>query len=241
MVQAGEVGEINAVRVSYLQGSLRRRRTPEQQKRFEWKTDPMRAGASGCFGDIGIHAYNMLRFVTGLPPGQVCCRLHTFEPEGRLDDYGVAVLLFRSGALATITASRISHGRENDLRLEIDGTRGALEWRQEEPNRMWFRVNGRPHQLYTRDPKVMDATLAQLSCRVPAGCPEGFLQAFANVYTAAYADMIVRAAGRKGDGNKGLYPGVTDGVDGVNFVTRCVASSHEGGAWVSLEHPQVQP
>src|SRR5262249_36904278 len=88
MVHAGELGEVNAVRACSLQGSLRWQRTPEQQRRFAWKSDPARAGASGCFGDIGIHAYNLVRFVTGLPPEQVACLLHTFEPAGRLDDYG---------------------------------------------------------------------------------------------------------------------------------------------------------
>jgi predicted dehydrogenase len=240
MVRGGDLGEINAVRVSYLQGSLRRRRTPEQQKRFAWKTDPERAGASGCFGDIGIHAYNLLRFITGLPPGQISCRLHTFEPEGRLDDYGVALLRFQNEALGTITASRISHGRENDLRIEIDGTKGALDWRQEEPNKLMFRVNGQPHRVYTRDPNAPFLTdTARGSCRLPGGHPEGFFEAFANIYTAAYADIIARAAGREWDGSRSLYPGIADGVDGMTFIARCVASSREGGAWMPLHHPLV--
>jgi predicted dehydrogenase len=241
MILSGELGEINAVRASYLQGSLRRKRTPEQQRRFAWKTDPERAGASGCFGDIGIHAYNLVRFTTGLKPGQVSCRLCTFEPGGRLDDYGAAVVQFGNGALGTITASRISHGRENDLWIEIDGTRGSLEWHQEEPNRLWLRINGQPQRLYTRDPSAPHiTTLARSSCRLPAGHPEAFLEAFANVYTAIYADMIAQATGQKWDRNQSLYPNVADGVDGVYFVARCVISSKQNGAWTSLEHPMVR-
>src|SRR6516225_4616726 len=158
MVRGGELGEIHAVRVGYLQGSLYRQRTPEQLKRFAWKTDPQRAGASGCFGDIGIHAYNLLRFISGLRLQRVSCHLRTYYPDDRLDDYGTAVMQFYGGALATITASRVSHGRENNLWIEIDGTRGALEWRQEEPNQLWLRVHGQPLRLLTRDPAASHAT-----------------------------------------------------------------------------------
>jgi predicted dehydrogenase len=235
MVRNGDIGDVHAIRASYLQGSLYRQRTPEQRRRFAWKTDPTRAGMSGCFGDIGIHAHNLIRFVSGLRPLEVSCHLRTFHPEGRLDDYGAAVLRFQNGALGTITASRVSHGRENDLRLEIDGTRGSLEWRQEEPNRMWFRVNGQPHRLFTRDPAAgHSSNSARLASRLPAGHPEGFLQAFANVYTAAYADMIARASGQKWTESQRLYPNVEDGVEGVRFVAQCVASSRDNGAWKNL-------
>jgi predicted dehydrogenase len=238
MVLGGELGEVNAVRVAYVQGSLRRRRTPEQLRRFAWKTDPQRAGISGCFGDIGIHAYHLFRFTTGLAAERVACQLCTFESGGRLDDYGHAVLQLAGGALGTVTASRISHGRENDLRIEIDGTRGSLAWRQEEPNQMWLRVNGQPHRLYTRDPGAGYLTeTAKASCRLPGGNPEAFLEAFANVYTAAYADMIARSSGHQVDSSKSLYPNVADGVDGVNFVTQCVASSRQDGAWIPLGRP----
>jgi predicted dehydrogenase len=231
LVRAGELGEVQAVRVRYLQGSLYRQRTPEQQRRFAWKTDPARAGASGCFGDIGTHAYHLLRFVTGLLPEQVSCHLCVFQPGGRLDDYGTAILRLAGGAVGTVTASRVSHGRENDLRVEVDGTGASLEWHQEEPNRMLVRANGRPHRVGTRDP-----TAAPLSCRLPAGHPEGFLEAFANVYTAAYEAIAARAAGRPWDERAALYPTAADGVDGMAFVTQCVASSKERGAWMPLRH-----
>jgi predicted dehydrogenase len=241
MVQSGELGEINAIRALYLQGTLRRQRTPEQQRRFAWKVDPARAGASGCFGDIGIHAYNLVRFITRLVPGQLSCQLHAFTTGGPLDDYGFAIIRFQGGALGTITASRISHGRENDLRIEIDGTKGSLAWRQEEPNQMQLSVNGHPHRLYTRDPNApYTADTARTSCRLPGGHPEGFLEAFANVYTAAYGDMVARALGQPFDHANTLYPNVSDGVDGLNFVTQAVCSSQEGGAWQSLDHLWVR-
>lgn len=256
MVHSGELGEIQAVRVTYLQGSLRRQRTPEQQRRFAWKTDPTRAGPSGCFGDIGIHAFNLTRFISGLRPESISCRLESFE-KMPLDDYGSAVLRFRGGALGTLTASRISHGRENDLSIEIDGTRSALAWRQEEPNAMMFRRNGRPHQIITRDPGLSlspssvaeersphapreDSGVVSLhsfraSCRLPAGHPEGFIQAFANVYLATFDDMIAQAGGHQVENAPRLYPTIHDGVEGVAFVAQCLASSQAGGKWMPFE------
>ncbi len=235
MVLQGELGRIHAVRAGYLQGSLYRQRTPEQQRRFAWKTDPARAGVSGCFGDIGIHAYNLVRFITGLEPEQVSCHLRIFHPEGRLDDYGNAVVQFQNGAMGTITASRVSHGRENNLWIEIDGNFGSLEWRQEEPNSLWLRVHGQPHRLFTRNPNAEFTTEAvRRSCRLPAGHPEGFLQAFANVYTAVFDHILIQAAGQTLDEGRRLYPDVNAGVEGVQFVTQCVASSQDRGAWKEL-------
>jgi predicted dehydrogenase len=238
MVRSGELGDINAVRAFYIQGWLRKRLEKEGQKQAGWRTDPAKSGAAGCFGDIGTHAYNLGRFITGLLPDQISCTLRIFEPGRALDDYGTAIIKYQTGAVGTVTASQISHGRENDLWIEIDGTKGALEWHQEEPNKMLFRVNGQPHRLYTRDPNAPWTTdTAKSSCRLPSGHPEAFLEAFGNIYTAAYADMVARASGQKVDGSKSLYPNVADGVDGMNFITQAVASSKAGGSWLPLKHP----
>ena len=238
MVRSGEVGEISAIRASYIQGWLRTRLEKESQKQASWRTDPKRSGAAGCFGDIGTHAYNLARFITGLLPEQVSCVLKTFEAGRQLDDYGVAAIRYQQGALGTVTASQISHGRENDLWIEIDGTKASLEWHQEEPNKMLVRANGQPHRIYTRDPNAPYASAtAKASCRIPSGHPEGYLEAFANIYTAAYGDMAARASGQRVDATKSLYPNVADGVDGMNFITQCVASSKEDGHWRPLKHP----
>jgi predicted dehydrogenase len=238
MIRSGELGEINAVRAFYVQGWLRRRLERDKQKQASWRTDPKRSGAAGCFGDIGTHAYNLGRFITGLLPDQVSCILKTFEAGRELDDYGIAAIRYQNGGLGTVTASQISHGRENDLWIEVDGTKGALEWHQEEPNKMLFRVNGQPHRLYTRDPNAPFTTeTAKASSRLPSGHPEAFFEAFANIYTAAYTDMAARAGGQKVDSSKSLYPNVADGVDGMNFITQCVASSKQDGHWLSLKHP----
>jgi len=238
MVQNKELGEIQAIRTFYIQGWLRSRLEKQKQKQASWRTDPKRSGAAGCFGDIGTHAYNLGRFITGLIPDHVSCNLKIFEAGRELDDYGVAVIRYQNGALGTVTASQISHGRENDLWIEIDGTEGAIEWHQEEPNKMLVRVNGQPHRLYTRNPNAPFMTGAgKSSCRLPGGHPEAFFEAFANVYTAAFDDMAARSAGKRFDAVNSLYPNVADGVDGMNFITQCVASSKSGGSWLSLKHP----
>jgi predicted dehydrogenase len=241
MVKSGELGEINAVRAFYIQGWLRTKLESEGQKQAAWRTDPARSGAAGCFGDIATHAYNLSRFITGLIPDQISCHLKTFAPARPLDDYGAAIIRFGNGALGTVTASQISHGRENDLWIEVDGAKGSLEWHQEEPNKMLVRSNNKPHQIYTRAGGSYLTPIAAASTRIPSGHPEAFLEAFANIYTAAYQDMIGRASGKKVDSAHSLYPNVADGVDGMNFITQAVASSAEQGAWKSLRHPLCRP
>ena len=241
MILSGELGEINAVRVHYLQGWLRKRLESENQKQAAWRTDPAKSGAAGCFGDIGTHAYNLARYMTGLKSGSVSCHLKIFESGRRLDDYGQAVIRFENGALGSVTASQISHGRENDLFIEIDGTKGALQWRQEEPNQMIVRRNGQPHAIYTRDPNApyMNES-GKAACRLPSGHPEAFFEAFANIYRAAYDNMALRATGGKFDPVNTIYPNVNDGVEGMFFIQQCVASSAADGAWVSLKHPRAR-
>ena len=238
MILGGELGEIQAIRSNYIQGWLRTRLESQDQKQASWRTDPARSGAAGCFGDIGTHAYNLARYMTGLLPKDVSCQLKTFEPGRQLEDYGHAVVRFENGGLGTVTASQISHGRENDLFIEIDGTKGALAWRQEEPNVLIVRRNGHPHAMYTRDPNApfMNES-GKAACRLPSGHPEAFFEAFANVYRSAYDDMVKRASGEKISWNDTVYPNVVDGVEGMYFIQQCVASSKENGSWVPLKHP----
>ncbi|MGF1579444.1 MAG: Gfo/Idh/MocA family protein [Gemmataceae bacterium] len=235
MVQQGDLGEITCIRAFYIQGWLRSPLERTENKQAKWRSDPTKSGAAGCFGDIGTHAYNLGRYITGLIPDKISCHLKTFQ-EGRvLDDYGTAVIQYANGALGTVTASQISHGRENDLRIEVDGTKASLEWQQEEPNKMMVRVNGEPHKMYTRHPGLLYETAAA-SCRIPPGHPEAFLEAFGNVYRSAYEDMVKRINGETFSTSP-IYPNVADGVDGMNFITQCVASSQKNGEWLSLKHP----
>jgi predicted dehydrogenase len=241
MVRAGELGEVQAIRAFYIQGWLRTRLETEGQKQASWRTDPRRSGAAGCFGDIGTHAFNLGRYITGLIPEEIACNLKTFEKGRALDDYGHAVIRYENGALGTVTASQISHGRENDLFIEVDGTKGALQWRQEEPNVMVFRQNGKPHALYTRDPNApFMNTSGKAACRLPSGHPEAFFEAFANIYRAGYDDIILRAAGKAFEAKDTIYPNVFDGAEGMFFIERCVESSRERGAWVKARYAQAR-
>ncbi len=235
MVQDGFFGEIQAIRTQYIQGWLRTRLEASDQKQAAWRTDPARSGAAGCFGDIATHAFNLARYISGLLPDQLSCHLRTFEAGRKLDDYGTAVIQFQNGGLGLVTASQISHGRENDLAIEVDGTLASLQWRQENPNELIVRKNGEPHRVYTRDPNAPYTTsLAAAACRLPSGHPEAFFEAFANVYRAAYDAMSLRAAGQPFEKRNTIYPNVFDGWEGMLFIERCVASSRADGAWQSL-------
>jgi predicted dehydrogenase len=238
MIRSGELGEIQAIRTEYIQGWLRTRLESEGQKQAAWRTDPTKSGAAGCFGDIGTHAYNLGRSMTGLLPEKISAHLEIFVPGRPLDDYGHAVIRYENGALGTVTASQISHGRENDLRIQIDGTLGSLEWHQEEPNKMIVRHNGKPHFIYTRDPNAPFTNEAgRAACRLPSGHPEAFFEAFANVYRAAFDAMAEVATTGKTERTNTVYPNIHDGVEGMYFIEQSVASSKAGGAWLPLKHP----
>ena len=238
MILSGELGDIQAIRATYIQGWLRSRLESEGQKQAAWRTDPTKSGAAGCFGDIGTHAYNLGRYMTGLLPDSISCNLKVFEPPRPLDDYGHAVIRYGNGALGTVTASQISHGRENDVRIEIDGTLASLEWHQENPNQLFIRKNGHPHQIYTRDPNApYTSEPAKAACRLPSGHPEGFFEAFANVYRATYDAMELAIAGKPFERTNTIYPNIHDGVEGMYFIEQSVASSKAGGAWLPLKHP----
>ncbi len=241
MILSGELGEINAVRACYMQGWLRTRLEKDEHKQAAWRTDPSKSGAAGAFGDIGTHAYNLARYMSGLKSESISCHLKIFESGRKLDDYGQAIIRFENGAVGSVTASQISHGRENDLSIEIDGTKGSLQWRQEEPNHMIVRRNGHPHAIYTRDPNAPYTNDAgKAACRLPSGHPEAFFEAFANIYRAAYDNMALRATGQKFDAKNTVYPNVNDGVEGMLFIQQCVASSAADGAWLPMKHPRVR-
>lgn len=241
MALGGELGEINAIRSNYIQGWLRTALEKEDQKQATWRTDPAKSGIAGAFGDIATHAFNLGRYMTGLLPAEVSCHLKTFVEGRPLDDYGHAVIRYQNGALGTVTASQISHGRENDLFIEIDGTLGSLQWRQEEPNVLMYRRNGKPHALYTRDPGAEYLSdPAKAACRLPSGHPEAFFEAFANVYRSVYDAIVQKKTGETFEQKDTVYPNVYDGAEGVYFIQQSVASSQENGAWLDLAYKKAR-
>ncbi len=235
MIASGEFGEIQAVRTSYIQGWLRARLETSDHKQAKWRTDPTKSGAAGAFGDIATHAYNLGRWVTGIQPMKLTAQLSVFEKGRQLDDYGTALIRGTKGEQFSVTASQISHGRENDLRIEVDGTKMSAEWHQEEPNKLIVRENGQPIRTYTRDPNApFTLPSAKAAARLPGGHPEAFFEAFANVYGAAMDDMVVRLTGGKIDRKKTRYPGIYEGVQGMRFIEAAVASSASDGQWMKL-------
>jgi predicted dehydrogenase len=232
LVRSGELGTIRLVQVEYAQDWLAEPLELAGQKQAAWRTDPERSGAGGATGDIGTHAYHLAEFVTGLKAEALAADVHTFVPGRKLDDNAHVLLRYEGGAKGTLWCSQVAVGHENGLKLRVYGTRGALEWAQEDPNHLeWSRL-GEPGRRLTRSGHGAGRAAARAT-RIPSGHPEGYLEAFATVYAEAAAAINAQKSGAPLDAEV-LYPTVHDGVRGVAFVQSCIESSRRGGAWVKL-------
>ncbi|MDM0026832.1 Gfo/Idh/MocA family protein [Variovorax saccharolyticus] len=232
MVRAGELGEIRKVVVEYNQGWLATRLEGEGNKQAAWRSDPARSGAAGAIGDIGSHAENLMAAVTGLEIESLCADLSSLVAGRALDDDGSLLLRLRGGARGVLIASQINTGLENDLRLRVSGTLGTLVWRQEQPSELTHLPHDGPKRIFTRgSPWLSEA--AQRASRLPSGHPEGFIEAFANVYGGVAADIRARLAGQPADALAADYPRVEDGARGVRFIERTVASAASDRKWTA--------
>ncbi len=231
MVAAGELGAIRVVQVEYAQDWLATRLEETGHKQASWRVDPKRSGAGGCVGDIGTHAHNLAAFVTGLWPSALCADLSRFVPGRRLDDNANILLRYAEGARGLLWASQVSPGNENALRLRVYGEKGGLEWSQEFPNQLRYAPLGRPPQVLGRGQGYLASDAAAVT-RVPPGHPEGYQEAFANLYRAAAEQIRARQEKRDPDPQALLAPTVEDGARGVRFILAAVESSERGGAWV---------
>ena len=232
MIASGELGDIIAVRATYVQGWMHGMEPGADHARGAWKSDPTKNGLAGSLGDVGTHAFHLASFVTGLTPETLLSDMHSYSPHHELDDYGHAMIRFHTGATGMITWSQVTHGRLNDLSIEVDGTKAALTWRQEHPNQLFVRSLGQPTRVYERDPNSTYASPAAIAaCRLPGGHPEAFFEAFANVYRSAFADMRLVNAGQTIDSAAAIYPTVEAGHDGVRFMTRCLDSNARQSSW----------
>lgn len=235
MIASGELGEIRAVRVNYIQGWMRGIKPGDAPARGAWKDDPEKNGPAATMGDVGSHAYNLACYMTGLSPAEISANVRTYAPGRNLDDYGHALVRFSNDALCMVTVSQVTHGRLNDLSIEIDGEKAALSWRQEEPNVLTLTQFGEPTRIYDRHPAAPYTNdSGKAACRLPAGHPEAFFEAFANVYSAACDDMIRKALGEEVDSRDTIYPNVYDGLNGVRFIEQTIASSQARGEWLPL-------
>lgn len=231
MVAKKELGKILKVVVEYPQGWLLDTIEKSGQKQASWRTDPKQAGASCCIGDIGTHAENLVRYITGLEIDSLCAEFTSFGAGRKLEDDGNLLVRYRGGAKGILYASQISAGEENDLNIRVYGTKGALEWHQEDPNQLVLKFNNQPRQVLTRGNGYLTPESLAAS-RLPPGHPESFLEAFANIYLEAAKAIADEVSGKKV--KKYDFPDVDDGVIGMAFIETAVKSAKSKQKWTKM-------
>ena len=233
LVSSGALGTIRVVQVEYPQDWMTDAVETQGSKQAEWRADPERAGAGGSVGDIGTHAFHLAGFVTGLRAERLAADLTAFVPGRTLDDNAHVMLRFQGGAKGMLWCSQVAPGHENGLRLRVFGDKGGIDWRQEEPNVLWFTPHGEPTRRLTRNGPSMGEAAARAS-RTPAGHPEGYLEGFANIYSDAAAAIRAIREGRPVPSDL-LLPGIEDGLEGMAFIDACVRSSRRDAAWTEFK------
>ena len=235
MVATGKLGKIRKVVVEYPQGWLATRLEASGQKQAAWRTDPKRSGAAGCIGDIGTHAENLAEYITGLQIEELAADLTSFVKGRRLDDDGNVLLRFKGGAKGVLHSSQISVGEENNLNIRVYGELGGLEWHQRYPNTMYVKWLDQPQQIFRTGLGYLGKAAAAAT-RTPPAHPEGYLEAFANIYKNFANHIRARIEGRKlaKDDLCLDYPKIEDGVRGMAFIEAVVKSSKGNARWTKL-------
>ncbi len=233
MVEDGQLGEIRLVQVEYVQGGKARENDPKPGvEDLPWRFDPIRGGPSLVLGDIGTHAHNLVRFITGLEVAEVAADVGAIVPGRLVHDYAGAMLRFDNGARGSFWVTQAAAGMENGLRVRVSGTQGTLEWNQEQPTALIFRPLDGPGEVRTPNgPGTLP--LSARASRIVAGHPEGFHEAFANLYSDAAEAIAARRSGQEPDPLALHFPNVLDGVIGLRFLEAAIESSQADGAWTS--------
>jgi predicted dehydrogenase len=232
LVRNGELGKILKVVAAYPQGWLIQPIDAEGQKQASWRTDPSKTGASSCIGDIGTHAENLGRYITGLEIDELCADLTTFVPGRRLEDDGNLLIRYHGGARGVLYASQVSVGEENNLTIRVYGTKASLEWHQEHPNELIVKYPDAPRRIYRRGNGYV-SDIAKKFTRLPFGHPEAFIEAFANIYLEAARAIEAVKSGQPIPSDID-YPTVEDGVLGMAFIATAVSSAKNGSTWTKL-------
>jgi predicted dehydrogenase len=230
VIRHGDLGRLRKVLVEYNQSWMMDPIERSGSKQAAWRTDPGRAGVGGCVGDIGTHAENLLHYMTGERISALCADLSSFVPGRELDDDANILIRLERGGKGTLVCSQVACGEENNLTIRLYGERAGLEWRQQEPNSLIYKPSGQPWQILRMGNGYLSEA-AQTASRIPAGHPEGYLEAFAVIYREFIAD--VRRVGL-GETPRQNYPTVHDGLRGLRFVAKAVESSGCGGTWLTL-------
>jgi predicted dehydrogenase len=233
LVQEGQLGKVRRVVVEYPQGWLSTNVEAEGQKQASWRTDPSKAGAAGAMGDIGTHAENLAEYISGLQISEVCADLHTHVEGRRLDDDGSVLLRFDNGARGHLYASQISNGEENALKIKVYGETGGLEWSQMEPNSLIVRRNGQSIQIFRSGMENLCEAALDAS-RLPPGHPEGYIEAFANIYRNVARCIQAKKRTESIDPLHLDFPTVQDGVRGMKFIDAVIKSSKSERKWISV-------
>ena len=226
MIADGKLGKIRKIFVEYPQGWLSSKLEDTGNPQASWRTDPKRSGKAGCMGDIGTHAHHLAEYMTGLRVTELCAELNIFVPNRLLDDDGACLLRFDNGAKGVLMATQIAAGEENAIRIRIYGDKGGLDWEQMEPNTLTVKWLGQPMQVL-RVGTSLDSAVAAHNTRVPGGHPEGYLEAFANIYRNFSLTVRARANGEQPTPEMLDFPGVDDGIRGMQFIDTVVKAGYD--------------
>lgn len=235
MVKDGAFGKIRKVWVEYPQGWLSRLTEREGNAQAAWRTDPKKSGKSGCMGDIGTHAAHLAEYISGLKITQLCADLNIMVEGRHLDDDGNVLLKLENGAAGVLMASQVAAGEENALKIRVYGEKGGLEWAQQEPNTLTLRWLDQPAQILRAGANYggILSSYATSNCRTPGGHPEGYLEAFANIYRNFALTLSARIDGTKPTPENLDFPGVEDGIRGMAFIDNVVASAASSQKWTA--------
>ena len=231
-VRRGDLGKIRLIYVEYPQGWLYSD-CSATNKQAAWRVDPKRSGKAGCMGDIGTHAFNLAEYISGLRTEALCGEVQTFVPDRLLDDDGAALLRYEGGARGVLMASQVAVGQENSLSIRVYGEKGGLEWRQEEPNTLLMRWPDRQPEVIRTGGAGL-SPWATANTRTPAGHPEGYLEAFANLYRHFAAALQARLAGEEPNPIDLDFPSVEEGVRGMQFIEAIVSTKNSNQKWILL-------
>ena len=230
LVQNGDLGSIRVVQAEYPQDWLTTKAEDSGLKQAEWRTDPKRSGGGGCIGDIGTHAFNLIRFITRLEVDELSADIHTFVKGRLLDDNAQIMLRFKGGTRGSIWSSQVAVGNENNLKIRVFGENGGLEWRQEDPNYLYYTKFGQPTQKITRGSGSASEEANDVT-RIPPGHPEGYLEGFANIYSDVYKRLFAQTNNQNYDQSNDCYPTIYDGIEGMEFIETVLESSNNNSKW----------
>ena len=230
----GKLGKIRKIFVEYPQGWLSSKLEDTGNPQASWRTDPKRSGKAGCMGDIGTHAHHLAEYMTGLKVTELCAELNVFVPNRLLDDDGAVLMRFDNGARGVLMATQIAAGEENAIRIRIYGDKGGVDWEQMEPNTLRIKWLGQPMQVL-RTGTSLDSAIAAHNTRVPGGHPEGYLEAFANIYRNFAKTVMAKANGEQPTKEMLDFPGVEDGIRGMQFIDTVVKAGYDDSVkWVKF-------